>query len=448
MSTELASTIVSGAAAFLSLVGLVIGIVLLKQLLLEIRRRRELHEQELEHTRAVNRLEREQWEARKRQVQTESTHYDALAAPIAEVVATRLRTDSTWAFEALDRAKLLPFDNTIFGERSNHFKDEKSKLARELAPLLLRRLERRRSHEKIGRINLFIDSGTTLLPIFSELAGLLKVDEFDELSKVLRIVSNNLPGVTSFLRYGRENERDSDSPLVVPVHLLPGSVLPQYAAVTGPETVEALQGMLRADRAEIAPQLTVALLTGNWVRIRKTEPLCPVPLARGEGHLALKQTALEHSDEVLVVAPLGKTIINQSLDDFNNLLAYSRDPGVSGSDRAYAELNISKQKGAVVKLVTTRRAGDSMILKDHGTSMKQHLAPTASYAPAPERFINPPFGEVKGLFFPFDLQVVSVEDQCAVEFPHRRTRSRRFLEAFQVPQVHIDTLVSREFILS
>lgn len=113
---------------------------------------------------------------------------------------------------------------------------------------------------------------------------------------------------------GRINPSNRYSDLAIKCHLLPGVPLPIYSTVTGLETNEALE-RLRKKAGDNA--FFIGLVTGNWIRLRRSDPPCPVPLARGLGHRKFKQVLINQSDEVYVVTPLGKILVKVPPDEVN-----------------------------------------------------------------------------------------------------------------------------------
>jgi hypothetical protein len=54
---------------------------------------------------------------------------------LANHLAEKLIADPHWAYLALEAAKLLPYKDTLFDERTQHFRQEKQELAIRAAPL-------------------------------------------------------------------------------------------------------------------------------------------------------------------------------------------------------------------------------------------------------------------------------------------------------------------------
>lgn len=338
-----------------------IGVALLRS---DVQMRRELHEKEValfekEIDLNQKRFEAEQADrdARRRLFDEESSIIRDMSRPLSKNISEALAKDTRWASEAMERAKLGTHGQTVFGERVGHFLDEKKYLAEHFTPMLLSRCEK--LTEKYGSVYLLIDSGTTLYPFFATLGAevVRRREGGEDWIEKLEIVTNNLPGVEALIDSGRRNPRNRFSPLEVRCQLLPGEPLPVYAAVTGDNTRDAVGWLKRTN----PKSYFVALMTGNWIRIRPKGVRCPIPLARGKGHLDFKQVVIESANETFVVAPLGKIWVRAELSHINASL------GLQGNHRdldkqRYDEVTIDEDdKARHVKLVSTSRGSDRVL---------------------------------------------------------------------------------------
>lgn len=346
---------------------------------------------------------------------------------LAEGIASELRENTTWAAEALDRAQIKPIRQSVFSERMGHFYAEKGAIAEYFTPMLIDRCQLLAENDT--QVFLLIDSGTTLYPIFERLAKDLasRKANGEEWIRNLRIVSNNLPGIETLMNEGRINPYDRYSPLAVECHLLPGEPLPIYSAVTGEETNEALQNLEKkmGDQARF-----IALTTGNWVRLRRSHPNCPVPLARGKGHFAFKQILINISHEVYVVAPLGKTFIDVSPEDVNNALGFH--PRSKGQKQPYDEVQIGNEKAAVTRMVSTFRP-QGFMLATHGTKLCTLLdvPQDEEYEILREKFRNEKeIHQIPHILFKFNRLPDDPWMQFKTEFPHKHTQHEKFIQRF------------------
>ena len=376
----------------------------------ESRLKRELHEDQL-------RLNREIFEAEREALRSEADNLRGLSNKLAAMVTAKMSTDTHWASEALERAKLGGFGKTLFGERVGHFTAEKEQLAEQFLPLLLERCHHLLNSGK-RHIYLLIDSGTTLYPLFQQLgraAVRLRENQQNWIDGV-RIVTNNLPGMESLMDVGRRNPNNRYSDLAINCQLLPGVPLPVYSAVTG-ELATAALADLKAG-ADTEHDVFIAIVTGNWIRVRRTPPLCPIPLARGTGHREFKQALIDCSDEIYVVGSLGKLFIEQPLEDVNRALDLD-EKHVDPEKQPYGEVNITDVVARQVKLVTTSRAAGRVL---HPLSDRVQWA--LSYAGDRElqRFPNAIMPDVPHLFFPFSPRLANWYEELRMEFPHEATR--------------------------
>jgi hypothetical protein len=357
-------------------------------------------------------------------MEREALSLRGVGALLAKNVADLLVQDTSWASEGLERAKLGPHAKTLFGERIGHFLDEKQHLADKFVPHLIRRC---RSFVAVGKdVKLLVDSGTTLYPVLSLLgrAAVSAHESQENWVDRVEIITNNLPGMEALMDCGRSNPNNRYSPLAISCQLLPGAPLPVYSALTG----EKANAAIRQLKEECDPSSTVfiALITGNWIRLRRTSPVCPVPLARGAGHKEFKEALINASDEVYVIGSLGKVFFQFSLDKVNEALGFSRD-NPSSDKKPYEEVAISNEKARVVKLVSTSREPDRVLYplsnKVAGVIDSYDLASTGD---ADEEVA----GQPSDFLFPFDHLPHNWYLEIEAEFPHLSTRSDEFREKY------------------
>jgi len=384
----------------------------------EQRLKRELHEDTL-------RLNREKFETEREAIRLEADNIRGLSSKLAAMVTAKMSTDTQWASEALERAKLGGFGKTLFGERVGHFTAEKDQIAEQFRPLLFDRCRYLLESGK-RRIYLLIDSGTTLYPLFQQFgrtAVRLRENEQSWIDNLF-VVTNNLPGVESLMDVGRRNPNNRYSDLAINCQLLPGVPLPVYSAVTGELATTALAELKKS--ADPVADVFIAVVTGNWIRVRRTAPLCPVPLARGKGHREFKQALIDCSDEIYVVGPLGKLFIEQPLDDVNAALDLN-DRYVDPDKKPYGEVTITDDKALCVKLVTTSRAPGRVL---HPLSDRVQWALAYGGDREFQRFSMAAMPDVPHLFFPFSPGLGSWYEEFRMEFPHEATRRAGVAERY------------------
>lgn len=357
----------------------------------------------------------------------EETDIKELSVQIASEAAKELGSNVRWAERALEAAKLGPYAQSLFGERRDHFRDEKNLLSRSFAPLLLSRAQ---WHAKRGKhVFVVVDSGTTLFPFFEQFgieavyAKIHATGQGNWIKDQITFVTNNLPGVESFIEFGRLDQRDRYAPLELDCHLLPGTPLPVYSALTGRATIAALQQI----KEEAESAVFLGLVTGNWVRIRRTMPQCPLPLARGPGHLDFKQKLIDICDETYVVAPLGKVFVNTSKDELNIALGFGLDQHTGDGGRPYDEVSVTnEQKAKSIRLVSTIREGHRLLYA--------HSRVVSSALNSPETQVSS-LSTSSGpghLLFPFDTLPSLPQLELKTEFPHPNTRTLQILGRFGV----------------
>ncbi len=364
----------------------------------------------------------------------QETSLEGYSEKLASNIILKLKKDTSWASEALADAKLGFHSQSLFRERLKHFNKEKEFIVENFVPLLLERCKILITKEN-KKVFLIIDSGTTLYPFFKKLGNAtVRLHENKEAwIKHLTIVTNNLAGVESLIESGRVNPNNRFSPLAIECHLLPGIPLPIYSALTGPKTEEALQKLREEssdNNEEKQPMLPIfiGLVTGNWIRIRRSWPYCPVPLARGEGHKKFKELLIKNSDEVYVIAPLGKIFVENGPKEVNDLLQYSEDKK-DPEGKPYVETDISDEEAKAVKLISTSRSvGRELYSHSKKVDTMLGLGNTGI-----NNFINSlDVATIPHILFKFDNLPDNKFEQIEVEFPHAQTRNPNFLKHFDV----------------
>lgn len=363
----------------------------------------------------------------------EAMRFSPIAAEIAKELSDILRVDSSWARQALEAAKIAPYTDRIFGERFQHFQNEKNELAEDFTQLLLKRCE---AHARSNKeIFLTLDAGTTLYPFFEligrEAARLRQLrGEGANWLERLHLFTNNLPGFEQLIRFGKiaPNDRYSDL-AIADCQILPGVALPVFGAVASTETSNAIEvlGRRKADRSTVF----IALVVGNWVRIRRSEPPCPIPMARGVDHHRVKQALVKNADEIFVISPLGKTFVGQSEDSINEVLGYSsatNDP----EKACYKDIDITNEQARRVRLVTTRRK-PGQLLSRHSDRVEDVVNDGRHEILSEDDFATRPIEHIPHIIFDLNKPLGNMDSQRESEFPHRHTRYKaKFLEMFSV----------------
>jgi hypothetical protein len=413
------------------LLGILLGFFGLIIFLTELRYRRKLAENELV-------LQRKQFDAKEKErerkenwLETQNFTLKEMSSSLSENIAAQLRRDCSWASEAFERTKLGPYAETLFGERKNHFREEKELIAEKFSLLLIERFKWLFNQQRCSKLYLCIDSGTTLYPIFknlgTELAKEHRRGEKWIKDKKLTIVTNNLPGIETLMEHGRINPANRFSSLAVDCQVLPGMPLPIYSAVTGENTEIALQEIKTHASKD---SIFIGLTTGNWVRIRRNHPRCPVPLSRGGRHPEFKQKLIDICNELYVVSPLGKIFAEMSEKEVNEMLNLKKG-SPDQSKKPYKEGEIDSIKAENVKLVSSRREQGRLL-----SSLSNHLGGqlgTLKIEGNDDSFIQADLGKTMHIQFYFDLLPKDKYLEKEFEFPHSHTRKNSFIERFINP---------------
>ncbi|UCC30533.1 MAG: hypothetical protein JSU86_20330 [Phycisphaerales bacterium] len=204
-------------------------------------------------------------------------------------------------------------------QRLNHYRIEKEFLARAFVDLVLPELadRARKQHPQLTRLNLILDSGTTIARVFPRLL-LRGVRGFP--ADKLRVYTNNLAGIAEIHRI--HDVRDavlSERHFV----LVAGQPLSTHRATTG-QAAQAFLKTIWDEQAQCSgTTVTIGVLAANWflggLGLDQLS-FC----ARGEGHFSFEEKVFEHSNYVVFVTPLGKIL---RIDDETQLNKTSLIPG-------------------------------------------------------------------------------------------------------------------------
>ncbi len=335
----------------------------------------------------------------------------------------------------LEKAKLMIHMESLFVSRMSHFKYECEFISPRFVPILLSRCKRLIEEEK--EVVLIIDSGITLLSVFQNLGQeLVKCDTNEEKwIKKLNLVSNNLAGIESFMRYGSTNPSNRYSLPVINCTVLPGNYSWEYSNLMGNQTKDVLEGLKNKHNDNT---VFVSLTTGFWIRIRRREPRCPIPIVRGLDHLTVTQKLIDISNEIYVLAPLGKTIVNHGSGSINKVLKLEKRQ-MEPDKNPYEELTIDSDKAATVKYVSTvrqktRTRARVLSFLSNAVSMALDVANPPGNL---DSFINDPIKKVPHILFPFDDLPDDWHFELEQEVPNDQIRnSPEFLKDFLLINTH------------
>jgi hypothetical protein len=217
----------------------------------------------------------------------------------------------------------IPQEENIYHIREQHFAKEKGKLSKEfvysLLPEILSRTKNDFPEVDNYQINLFLDSGTTITPIFDNLISISEKDISEEilpLYRRIKIYTNNIAGLAIVQRikvskYLLFKDRD--------FHSVGGQLLNPYKALTGEDSEEFIKKFGKSDKNKY---INISVVTSNWflsdIKNGKIEKIkiC----SRGPGHLKFKKLLTDISDYLVIMAPLGKILGISKVSELENLL--------------------------------------------------------------------------------------------------------------------------------
>ena len=359
---------------------------------------------------------------------------DAYKKLFVASVLKHLGENDQWASETLQDLDVYREGAQIFDDRFNHFSAEKELLAQRFIPWLLERILHKIEKEGFN-VHLVVDSGTTLYFAFRALQRrLIELARRNPYISKLSILTNNIAGVNSYSAISTHEpfcpsglNRKVGLADYVNCYVLSGRLLRNYAALTGPETVEALahakQVAKEAADEEGRKCLFISLLTGQWVRISEHAGFHPIPLARGSGQKIVKQAMIEKCEEVFLLSPLGKLFHLPELEIKEGL---GSQEDVPVDQRFYEDVNLPILDGEAlinkehsIKLVTTFRPSEANVLHMHSVATQKLYRSRVVNEKELNNFVTADICKVPPLFYSYDtLAKRPSPEQLKIEFPH------------------------------
>ncbi|MBV6449670.1 MAG: hypothetical protein MHPDNHAH_00382 [Anaerolineales bacterium] len=235
-----------------------------------------------------------------------------------------------------------PSDMSLFERRIAHFAPEKESLAEAIVKIISNEIV----NDKELEIILVLDAGSTVYPIFRQLCAHPNF-QFDRTNaQRLKIITNNLPGVSALIKYGHIGDPISARTLFK-CQVLTGYAHSQYEATLSDQTAADLRQAVTeykkiTSESQNSKVKIISVTSGNYVSL--TDGV----LARDRNHVETKSTMLDIGDDVYILAPLGK-LLPYSCTDINHLLGYSDENG-------YAAFPNWLEKSKKLTMVITERS--------------------------------------------------------------------------------------------
>jgi len=353
---------------------------------------------------------------------------------VGKAIADHLTGNIEWLESALRRTEFLPFANSRFSERTSHYSDEKERIADVFSEILIDNVSDIQKDGKTECI-LLIDSGTSTLPFFKKISS--QVTDRASRSGItnINIITSNFAGAVRIMR--------SDDQVDPPVQciIVAGSLSGDYAAIIGKEAIDSLRTLVNQRKIQTEKEgkkcHIIALVSGNWVRLRHTKPRIALPMVRGKDHLELKQVYMELADQVYVIAPLGKIFVSNEKDDkksINDILMAGANKKITQRP-PYDEVDTGDKDARVlaskIKLVTSARCAPKYIMHAHSVAVGMTCGLNQMTAITSGDKIDLTDSRITGIFIRYDYDG-DREVQIKLEFPHAYTHSKQMMDRFQV----------------
>jgi hypothetical protein len=245
----------------------------------------------------------------------------------------------------------VPWYETLYSRREQHFIKEKHILAQNLVEDVLPRIvDQILLENPHAEIRIILDSGTTITPIFGEMLA-HGVADTNRRQREIEIITNNLAGIEAVQKQAVGSHRHLQERHFT---LLGGTPLGTYRATTGDVTETTLKQLLTDET-----RTRIGIITANWLlcgRAHNVLTLC----ARGRGHPAFKRLVADLCDYVVIIAPLGKIFALDTIAEVEDLIAKHGGGIEAGADR-YEPVVVGKTKERKERtlLVTTQRSPET-----------------------------------------------------------------------------------------
>lgn len=254
-------------------------------------------------------------------------------------------------FHRLDRLSFIlenyfgfSAEKNQYYDRSRHFVIEKQLfsilLVEKLIPTLVKKISNK---TQIDELNLFLDSGSTITPIFPLL---LEYGVPKKNIKDFHIYTNNLAGIDEIHKIVINNKMKLKENDFI---LIGGKPLNRYRATTGKFTQNILKDIWANQKKKKSKNiLNIGIVTANWINTEKDGRTISL-FARGEGHLEFKENIISNCDYSIILSPLGKILRVDNVNDLNKILPNPTNPS------KYKSYTVPKDKKDKTILLTSFR---------------------------------------------------------------------------------------------
>lgn len=357
--------------------------------------------------------------------------------------------------------------NTIYEFRAKHYSEEKECIAKQYIKLLGERINSLLNssditdRKDINNIVVILDSGTTISQIFNHLGkeSYSKENYWSKNPKI-QFFTNSIRGVLHLFKYRKHDSRYSKIPF--PCSIFSGKILSPYEAIADITTIQSILQFKKNDEFIKKNNYIIFVTTGNYL-IANTNSNIVAPIARAGFHHFIKAAGYYVANEVHLVAPLGKVLINspaeinkedihKTLERFNSALGYTINPSDDSKekysliepklllDEAVNNLLSEEDREQIKKLtvnswssksvlITTRRitsAGKRYKFHNHSAVLERHL--TNNFNPKTSSFQPLRTAYIKS--FDFNGLPTDPELQVKHEVPHDNLRNKEKLHMF------------------
>jgi len=202
---------------------------------------------------------------------------------------------------------------SLFEHRKNHFLPEKNILC----DILVKRITDYLENDTYLNIILILDSGSTVFPVFKKLCDNPILKNNRTIAQRLKIITNNLSGISSIVKYGNIGDTKSEK-TIFQCRILAGNVQSGYDISLGLYTMDDLETAINEFlNGEKRKNKIISVTTGNYISIDDGI------LGTDITHINLKRKMIEVGNEVFVLCPLGK-VLPYSCNHINKLIKNDR----------------------------------------------------------------------------------------------------------------------------
>lgn len=268
-------------------------------------------------------------------------------------------------YEELSKQHKLYHIGHPYHNRLSHFPVEKEQLADFTVKNVLPRVVENilDGENDAEQINIILDAGTTITPIFKKIMKFGIAFEKPSNSKFentgLKFLTNNLAGIdhVQYLKdYDDSKFAEGD------FFIISGYPKRKYMSILGEPAIKFLEEVKKIKKLKPNSIFNIGVVTANWLTAGRHPDKINLSLAAGGvDHMQFKKKIIDTADIILIIAPLGKILridttdkLEEKIRKYNNKINETNSSG-NIAERKYELFSIPEDKKDSTYLITTFR---------------------------------------------------------------------------------------------